>query len=146
MVTYSDEDRAQILEAARAALEATDATLATPRPELALPPAEDKLERWRREAREQEERSARERAAPRALTDWEAAQLQRNELAAMVDEQKDFFLRLLAELTAEIRHEFDQKVAALADELGQLRADRTLDRALAKGDVADLPPLTRKRA
>jgi hypothetical protein len=147
MRKHSPEDRAQIIEAARAAIEGADSVLAKPRPQAPWPAVEDKLAKWKREADEQERRFAAERAAPRPLTDYEAAQLQRAELAGLVDAQKQLVFGVLAELVAELRHDFEQKVAALAEELGQLRADRTLDRALAKGEVIDLPalPLMRKQ-
>jgi hypothetical protein len=45
---YSEEQKAAI----RAAIEAAEATLATPRPEVQWPPAEDRVARWRREADE----------------------------------------------------------------------------------------------
>lgn len=129
MSSYSPEERRRIFEAAHAALESAQASLDAPRPEAVEPPVEDRVARWRREADEQSARFARERAAPEQLTEWEAAQLQRDTLSAMVEEQKEFFLRLLAEVVAEVRAEFDQQVAtlkqqvaALEDQLGQVRA------------------------
>ena len=60
----------------------------------------------------------------------------------MVEQQKEFFLRLLAEVVAEVRAEFDQKVAALEDQVGQVRAELTIAKAYNKtepsGEVIDL--------
>jgi hypothetical protein len=147
MTTYSNEDRARILEAARVALEAAQASLDAPRAEIE-PHIESRSERWRREAAEQEQRFAQERREW-SLTETEAQRLE-HRLAGLVGEQKEFFLQLLAELTAELRHEFDQKVAELNTELGLLRADVTISKAFAKGepggDVIDLPNPLRRRA
>ena len=134
MTTYSPEERRRIFEAAHVALESAQASLDAPRPEAVEPPVEDRVARWRREADEQAARFARERAAPQQLTEWEVAQLQRDTLSAMVEQQKDFFLRLLAEVVAEVRAEFDQqvaalkqKVAALEEELGQVRGAKVVE-------------------
>jgi hypothetical protein len=152
---YTDEDRARIFAAAREALEAAERTLDAPRPEVAELPVEDNLAKWKREAREQEERFARERAEPQPLTEWEAAQLQRDQLAGTVEEQKRFIFDVLAEVAAELRAdlraEFEAKIAEVNVELGLLRADVTISKTFAakepSGEVLDLPTLPlRKRA
>ena len=132
MTTYSNEERAAILARAREALEAAEASLAAPRTEIE-PPVETRSEKWRREADEQSARFARERAQPERLTEWEAAQFQRDKLSGMIEQQKDFMLRLLAEVVAEVRAEFDQQVAALKqqvaaleEELGQVRGAKVV--------------------
>jgi hypothetical protein len=146
MSKYSDEDRARIFEAAREALESAEAALAEPRPEIE-PPVEDRAAKWRREAREQEERFARERAAGWPLTEYESSRI--DQLSGQLVEQREFFLRLLPEIVAELQYQFEQKIAELSAEIGLLRADRTLDRALAKGEpsgeVLDLPNPLRRR-
>jgi hypothetical protein len=147
MSSYSPEEQRRILEAARLALEAAEQSLAEPRPEIEPPPVEDKLAKWKREANEQAERFARERAAGWPLTDYERAEFERDKLSGMVEEQKEFFLRLLAEVVAEVRGEFDQKLAALEVELGQVRAELTIAKAYSNnnnkksepsGEVVDL--------
>jgi hypothetical protein len=59
-------------------------------------------------------------------------------IGARLAEQKDFTLRLLAQLVAEERAAFEAKIAALAEELGQLRAHVTIAKAH-KAEVIDLP-------
>jgi hypothetical protein len=77
MVTkYTDEERQRIYDEAREALEAADAVLDKPRPELPWPPAEDGLTRHRRLAAEQERRFAEERAASQPLTEYQASRLE----------------------------------------------------------------------
>jgi hypothetical protein len=141
---YSPEQKEMI----RRAIEAADATLAKPRPQIE-PRVESRSERWRREADEQAARIAAARAEPWPLTEYEIAERERAARQVnAVEQQKEFFLQLLAELVAELRGEFDQKVAELNAEIGQLRAERTLDRALAKGetgDVVELPTLPLRR-
>jgi hypothetical protein len=137
MVTrYTDEERAAVLAAGRAAIEAAEAALAAPRPQITLPPVEDKLTKWKREANEQEERFARERAAGWPLTDYEVRRIEHLEhrLTGLVDEQKQLVFGVLAEIVAE----FEAKIAALSDELGQLRADANIEKA---HRVLDLPKL-----
>jgi hypothetical protein len=141
---YTDEDRARIFEAAREAIEAAEAALDAPRPEIE-PPVEDRVAKWKREADEQAERFARERAESQPLTEWEAAQFERDRLSGMVEEQKRFLLEVLAEVVAEVRGEFDQKVEALEIELGQVRAELTIMRTYSNnkktepsGEIVDL--------
>jgi hypothetical protein len=145
-MTYSNEDRARILEAARVALEAAQASLDEPRPQIE-PPCETRSQRWERETREREQKFAQERREE-TLTEWEAQRLE-HRLAGLVGEQKEFFLQLLAELTAELRHEFEQKVGELSAEIGQLRAEATIAKAYSNnnksGDVVDLPTLPLRR-
>ena len=134
MSMYTDEEKTAILAAGRQALADAEAVLAKPRPEAAdWPPVEDRLSRWRRLAAEKDRRFAEERTAPRPLTDWEAARLQHDELTRMVDEQKGMMLQILAHSLAAVRDEvvehLEAKLAELSAELGQLRADRTLERA-----------------
>jgi hypothetical protein len=157
MVTrYSDEERQQIYAAAREAIEAADRTLAEPRHEY-VPPVEGKLERWKREAAEQEQRFARERRAEQ-LTDYEVATLQRAELTRIVDQQKAFLLEVMAGAIAGMRDQIishvDRKIAEtfaeaqqLADELAGLRADAAIGKAFNKngGEVIDLPNPFKKR-
>jgi hypothetical protein len=77
MSKYSDEERDHIREQARAAIADADAVLDKPRPELAeWPPCESRSQKYRREAREQEERFAAERAKSEPLTEWQAANLE----------------------------------------------------------------------
>ena len=66
MSKYSDEDRARILEAAREAIEAAQAALDAPRPEIGRR-SRTGFAKWRRQAREQDERFARERAESQPL-------------------------------------------------------------------------------
>jgi hypothetical protein len=155
MSKYTPEHRAAVLAAGRAAIADVEATTALdePRPEIVLPPVEDRIAKWKREA--DEAALARKRAKAdlaeeerQHVTDHEAQRLEPR-LVAMVAEQRDFFLRLLPEVVAELQHRFEQKVAELRAEIGELRADRTLDRALAKPDnlseVIDLPALPLRR-
>jgi hypothetical protein len=150
MTRYTHEDREQIRDAARQAIEDAEHTLDQPRPDF-VPPVEveDRVAKWRREANEQAERFACARAEPSPLTEWEMAQAQRDQLSGMVEEQKRFQLDVLAEVIAEVRHEFNLKIAELNVELGQLRADLTIAKALAKsessGEVLDLPNPFRRR-
>jgi hypothetical protein len=145
---YSDEERAAIFARAREVIEAASATLAKPRPHIAER-VESRSERWRREADEQAARIAAERAKSEPLTEWEAAQLE-HRLTGLVGEQKEFVLQIVAGCIAELRHEFDQKVAELNAEIGQLRAEATIAKAYSKtepgGEVVDLPAWTRKTA
>jgi hypothetical protein len=158
MVTrYSDAEREQIYAAAREAIEAADRTLAEPRPELpSWPPCETRSQKWERETREREQQFAAERRE-QTLTETEAARLE-HRLAAQIGtglgEQKELLLAVLAHSLAGMRDEviehLEAKIAALGDELGALRADRTLDRALAKGEpgggeIIDLPQIPLKR-
>jgi hypothetical protein len=59
-------------------------------------------------------------------------------------------LQIVAGCIAELRHEFEQKVAELSAEIGQLRAEATIAKAYNKtepgGDVIELPAWTRKSA
>lgn len=103
-------------------------------------------------ADKREERFAAERAAGWPLTDYERAEFERNRLSSMVEEQRLFLLDVLAEVVAELRGEFDQKVAALEDALGQVRAELTITMAFnnnktePSGEVIDLPSSQRKSA
>lgn len=80
MSKYSPEERAEIMARAREALadaEGAEMTLAAPRPETAAwPPCETRSQRWRREAAEEEQRFAAERAASQPLTEYQAANLE----------------------------------------------------------------------
>jgi hypothetical protein len=161
MSSYSPEQKAEMMARAREALEGADQTLAKPRTDAPWPPVETRSQRWDREAREREQQFAAERAALRPLTDWEAAQSQRDELAGMIAEQKELFLGVLAEIVAHLRSESDLWLETYADELGKLLGDLVAEelgaaeRRIAKayksesggGEVIDLPkfPLTRKR-
>jgi hypothetical protein len=112
MTKYSPEERAAILAAGRAAIADAEATLAKPRPEIAWPPVEDRVAKWKREADEQAARFARERAA---LIDSETSQLAHDKLAGgMITAERQFILQLLAELVAELRHEFELRRSALS--------------------------------
>lgn len=136
---YTEEQKAAI----RRAIEAADAVLAKPRPQLAER-VESRSERWRREADEQAARIAASRAEPWPLTEYEIAERERAARQVnAVEQQKEFFLQLLAELVAELRGEFEQKIAELNAEIGQLRAEATIAKAYSKtepgGDVIELP-------
>jgi hypothetical protein len=142
---YSPEERAAILAAGRQALADADATLARQRPAIGEPPAEeDKLARWKREANEQEQKFARERAASQPLTEFEASRLEVR-MAALIDtelgQQKELLLAVMAHSLAAIRDEtidhLEAKIAELTAELGQLRADQTLGEP--GGEVIDQP-------
>jgi hypothetical protein len=161
MSRYSIEERAAILAAGREAIERAEAALNAPRAHYE-PPVEDRLQKWKREAREQEERFARERAEPWPLTEYEAAQQQRDELTRtrMVDEERNFTKRLLASVVAELEDRADKtldvfastleerlvdKIADLiTDELDKFR--REMNNNNKSGEIIDLPqlPLIRK--
>jgi len=141
MSRYTDEERATVLAAGRQAIADAEASLADGYVSPVPWPAEDRVQRVARER-------AAERvptAAPHPLTEWEAARLE-HRLTGLVDEQKQLVFGVLAEIVAE----FESKLAELSAEIGQLRADQTVHRVLAKGepggDVVDLPQLPlRKR-
>jgi hypothetical protein len=149
---YTDEERAAVLAAGRQAIADADAVLDKPRPDVQWPPIEDRVAKWKREADEQAARFAAERREW-TLTETEAQRLEHRlvaQIGAGLGEQKAFLLEVLANVIAEIVAEFESKIAELSAEIGQLRADQTVHRALAKGepggDVVDLPQLPlRKR-
>jgi DNA anti-recombination protein RmuC len=167
VIAMSIENRAAILARAREALDAADLTLAKPRPEGAeLPPCESRSERWRREARQQEERFAAERREQQtSLTESEAQRIEQR-LTGVVEQQKQFVFDVLAEVVATLRAEYESDFDAFADELGKRlgdligeliaegvgRAERRLAKAFINksepsGGVIDLPKFpTRKRA
>jgi hypothetical protein len=164
MVTrYSPEQRAEIYAAAEAAIEAAQAAIDAPRAELpSWPPVEDRVAKWKREAAEQEQRFARERAEPWPLTEYEQAQQQRDELTRtrMIDEERDFTKRLLAGVVAELRAEHSEEFDVFANTLQERLVDKIADlitdeldkfrREMSNnnksGEIIDLPmlPLVRK--
>jgi hypothetical protein len=121
-----------------------------------LPPTEDKMERWRREAAEAEERRARataERArAERTLTENQAAQLEAR-LVGMIDDTREFVLTVVGEALGEYRNELIAEVSASYEDafakvsatIESLRAElKLLNTADGSGPI-DLPnPLQRR--
>lgn len=163
MVKYSPEERQRILAAGRQAIADAEEVLDRPRPQGAeLPPCETRSQRWRREADEQEQRFAAERAASQPLTSFEASRLEARltaQIGTQLAAQKELIMGVLAELLAGLRDEsetFDGELSArlgdfIAAELG--RAERRLAKAAAfnkksepGGEVIDLPNPFRKRA
>jgi hypothetical protein len=155
MSKYSPEDRARIFAEAHAALAAAEATLNAPRPEVAWPPpSEDRVQRVARERATAQIAERREWS----LTEYEAQKLEARmveRIGAGLGEQKDFFLQLLAELTAHLQRESAERIERLTAELEQVRADLTIARfnngtksEPSGGEIVDLPafPLKRKTA
>jgi hypothetical protein len=159
MSRFSDEQRAAILARGRAAIENAERTLDQPRPDF-VPPVEDRVARWKREADEQAARFVRERAAAELVpTEYEASHFPR-----MLEQQKRLFFGVLAGVVADLRAEstefFDEfadelqerlceKISELvADQLGhaQLTLARQFNEARSSGGVIDLPSFLRKRA
>jgi hypothetical protein len=151
MVTrYTDEDRARIFEAAREALEAAEATLAAPRPEIE-PPCETRAQKWKREADEQAARFAAERRQSDPLTEFEASQLE-HRLAGLVEHEKRLVLDVMAHSLAAVRDEviehLEARIEKLTAELEQVRTDLTVAKFNNNnsGEIVDLPAWTRKTA
>lgn len=110
VMVISDEERAAILTQAREAVEAAEATLARPRPELQQwPPGETRSQHWQREANEEAARAAAERAA-QTLTESEARRLAQK-LEGRVEQQKQFLFDVLAGVIAEVRREFEHNLS-----------------------------------
>jgi hypothetical protein len=122
-----------------------------------LPPFEDRLERWKREANERAEARECERARSdlavieRRVTDRVYACLQ-SQLAAMInDEHKHMVEMLLPELVAALKQSIADDVTIEIERayklaMAELRADlNALREALKKiagdGAIIDLPPL-----
>jgi regulator of protease activity HflC (stomatin/prohibitin superfamily) len=127
-----------------------------------LPPTEDKMERWRREAAEAEERRARAKAereaeerrarAERTLTETQAAQLEAR-LVGMINDTREFVLTVVGEalgeyriqLVDEISASYEDAFAKMSATIEALRAElNLLNAADGKGPI-DLPnPLQRR--
>jgi hypothetical protein len=135
---YSDDERARIFEAAREALEAAEATLNAPRPEIE-PPCETRAQKWKREADEQQRRFAEERAASEPLTEWQAANLE-HRLAGLVEHEKRLVLDVMAHSLAAVRDELiehlEAKIASLEQKVAALAISET---KTDKAEVIDLP-------
>jgi hypothetical protein len=159
MSKFTHADRERIREAARQAIENAEASIDAPRPDF-VPPGEDRVARWRREADAQTARFARERAAAEMVpTEYEAAQL-----PYMFEQQKGLFFGVLAGIVADMRREstefFDEfadelqerlceKISELvADQLGRAQREiaKQFNEARSSGGVIDLPSFLRKRA
>ena len=85
------------------------------------------------------------------MTETEAARLEHRlvaQIGAGLDQQKELILQVVAGVVAEERAAFDQKIAELSAEIGQLRADLTIAKAFnnKSGEVLDLPALPLRRA
>jgi NADH dehydrogenase/NADH:ubiquinone oxidoreductase subunit G len=149
MSRYSDEQREAILAETRATLERARAEREEPAayamvdddPEDAAAvlaaalarPVESGLDRWRREAREQEARFARERAqrerdARPAPVDWTAIDRHiADAVEAAVDAEREYQREFLAHVVAELRNEGSEAVE---------RATATLNAEVAEARVA----------
>ena len=151
MSRYSPEDRERILAAGRQAISDAETVLNTPRPAAAdWPPVEDRVARFRREAREQAEAFAQERRST-TLAETEAARLE-HRLAGLVEQEKRLVLDVIAHALAAVRDEvvehLEQKVAELSGEVGLLRADLAVTKAInnnSGGEIIDLPALPLRR-
>jgi len=120
-------------------------------------PMESGLDKWRREAREQEERFARERRKSRNLTDSEMQRwrdyfhdLVARERAAMtelVQSERQFQLEVLTQALAEIQLDIEEQneralekaLAGLQVSINALREEIDKRAAIDAGAVVDLP-------
>jgi molecular chaperone DnaK (HSP70) len=133
--------------------------------DLEHPSKENKLDKWRREVREQEERFAREREKSRNLTDSEMQRWcqyfeslitsERAATAELVSNERNFQLEVMAQVLAEVRHEIedenkqaiDAALAGVQAHIDALRQEITRRAAVEAGDIVELPnPLVRHGA
>jgi len=143
MPKFTDEERARIAAEAYANLERpvpsgleSQSAPQDDRPCVheilrTLPPTEDPLARWRREAEERQVR--RERVQARRLTDAEAATLNRDmrehvarEIAATRQYMRDLVDTAIGEIaavTGELAKEHDEAIKRLDGEVANLRAE-----------------------
>jgi hypothetical protein len=161
MSKFSDEEREAILQQSFETLERLDETLAQPAQKGQL---EDRLERWKREGDEIEERRAAQRdrrlgaktkAVRKASTmdaetqaKWDAW-LKAHVTRALAD-RDELWREVHAEVLVKERKATDAKLVKLRNDfehrLDALRAELTKERALDDGAVVDLPALPlRKR-
>jgi hypothetical protein len=153
--------RRSIIEDARATVERLQRQSASWDVRSQLPPIEDKLTRWRREAEAQERAFARERAADKQreqplLSEKTQSDASWNEWCArkIDDALMEFTENVLVETVTEIQKETRAKIEAVigelrdefAEQIGQLRAEITIAKAHdTGGTVIDLPALPLRR-
>jgi hypothetical protein len=112
-----------------------------------LPPTEDALGRWKREAE-----ARRERIRERRLTDAEAARLERGiseQIAVTREYMRDLVdtaIEEIASVTGELAKEHDEAIKRLDGELGALRADIEILRPHDAGHAENVVGLARKGA
>ena len=137
MSKYTDEERAAIMATARATLEQLENDQ-----QQHVPRGETHNQRIRRELTEADER---ERESNRRLTDAESARL-RHWLLNLVDEQKTFLLEVVGEALGQFKQQLIEEIEDRINvEVGKLRADVHVQRAVDRGTVTELPNvLTRK--
>jgi hypothetical protein len=161
MSYYNDDEKAAILAIARATVERLENQPAY------VPPSESASVRWRREQTGAAEQRERERALDRAMTDhvraklleaatdWQsridqavAAERAATDWQARIDQavaaERAYWNEALPEFIALVRREI---TAEISEQVGQLRAETNVQRAIDKADnITELPNFLRKTA
>jgi hypothetical protein len=137
MDTFTPEERAAIMATARATLERLE------NDQQYVPRGETRNQRDRRLFTEQE--AEREREREHRMTDAQAARL-KHWLFNLVDEQKTFLIEVVGEALAQFKEQLIEELEdRINTEVGKLRADVHVQRAVDEGTVNVLPNvLTRK--
>jgi TPP-dependent trihydroxycyclohexane-1,2-dione (THcHDO) dehydratase len=147
--------RRSIIEDARATVERLQRQNASWDVRSQLPPIEDKLTRWRREAEAQERAFARERAADKQreqrLMDektqsdasWNAWADRKIAVALEAHGFNEIQTDAIGMTLAEERKAMREEIQAA---IGELRAELAVQRAHESGTVIDLPALPRRRS